>query len=80
MAISLSEIGSNLRLSRKKSFPNDSMSAFALRCEIGLSTYKKMEKGDLSVGMYQYFKAAEVLGLQEQFTELFKMKEDWFND
>jgi len=76
----MSELGSNLHLSRKKTFPSDSIAAFAIRCEIGLSTYKKMEKGDLSVGINQYFKAAQVLGLQSQFSELFKMKEDWFND
>jgi len=80
MTAYVAKIGDDLRFSRKKAFPNDSMSAFAIRCEIGLSTYKKMEKGDLSVGMNQYFKAAQVLGLQEQFAGLFKMKEDWFND
>ena len=80
MTVYLPELGDNLHSSRKKMFPKDSMAAFAMRCEIGLSTYKKMEKGDLSVGMNQYFKAAQLLGLQSQFSELFKMKEDWFND
>jgi len=31
--------GENLRKARKKAFPNDTMAAFATRCEIGLSTY-----------------------------------------
>ena len=75
-----SDIANNLRLSRKKHFPKDTMSDFAIRCEIGLSTYKKMEKGDLSVGMNQYFKAAKVLGQQSGFGELFKIQEDWFNE
>ena len=56
------------------------MAAFAVRCEIGLSTYKKMEAGDLSVGLNYYYLAAEVLGFTAQFETLFEPKEDWFND
>ena len=79
MTLYLKELGVNLRNSRKKSFPKDTMAAFALRCEIGLSTYKKMESGELTVSLNQYYKAAVLLGQQSAFHELFKMKEDWFN-
>lgn len=75
----LSELGGSLRQARKKKFSKDTVSAFAIRCEIGLSTYKKMEKGDLTVGIGQYYKAASVLGLEKTFGELFKQEENWFD-
>ncbi|TQV89742.1 helix-turn-helix domain-containing protein [Aliikangiella coralliicola] len=80
MTVYLDDLGKNLAQIRKKKFPFDTMAAFATRCEIGLSTYKKMEKGDLSVGMYQYYKASSVLGIESEFDNLFKIEDDWFND
>lgn len=80
MAHCLSSIGVGLKKSRKKMYPKDTMAAFALRCEIGLSTYKKMEAGDLSVGFNYYYMAAEILGHTSAFEDLFKEQEDWFND
>jgi len=74
------ELGKNLRLSRKFHFPHDTIADFAVRCEIGLSTYKKMEKGDLSVSVKHYFKAAKILGQSSSFSNLFKLEEDWFNE
>jgi hypothetical protein len=75
-----SSIAKNLRKSRKKYYPNDRISDFAIRCEIALSTYKKMEKGDLSVGMIQYVKAAKILSQEARFDQLFEIEEDWFNE
>jgi hypothetical protein len=80
MTVNNDKIAANLRKSRKKRFPKDTIADFAMRCEIGLSTYKKMEKGDLSVGMWQYAKSAKVLGLESGFDQLFKLEDDWFND
>ncbi len=73
-------LGEGLAYARKKQFSKDTAAAFAARCEIGLSTYKKMEKGELSVGLHHYYKAGQVLGLESRFHELFKLEEDWFND
>tara|TARA_R110000782_G_scaffold95970_1_gene180178 strand:+ start:215 stop:463 length:249 start_codon:yes stop_codon:yes gene_type:complete len=78
--LSIKELGENLTSARKKQFPQDTAAAFAARCEIGLSTYKKMEKGELSVGLHNYYKAGQVLGLESRFHELFKLEEDWFNE
>ncbi len=76
----IKEIGESLAYTRKKQFPQDTAAAFAARCEIGLSTYKKMEKGELSVGLHNYYKASQVLGMESRFHELFKLEEDWFNE
>ena len=80
MTVSSVELAKNLKLARAKRYPKDRVSDFAMRCEIGLSTYKKMEKGDLSVGMLQYFKVAEVLKLESGFEQLFQLEDDWFNE
>jgi len=76
----MTEIAGNLKTARKKRFPRDRIADFAMRCEVGLSTYKKMEKGDLSVGMLQYYKVAKVLKLESGFEQLFQLEEDWFNE
>lgn len=39
-----------------------------------------MEKGTLSVGIQQYYKAAKVLRLDKAFNHLFEIEEDWFSD
>ena len=78
----LPEIGQNLATARKKRFPHDDLSAFALRIEVARSTYQKMEKGDLSVSMAAYYRAARILGLETAFMQLFTLpvKEQWFDD
>jgi len=78
--MTIKELGQGLGSVRKKQFPQDTAAAFAARCEIGLSTYKKMEKGELSVGLHNYYKVGQVLGLASRFHELFKLEEDWFNE
>ena len=40
----LEKLGKNLRLSRKKQFPDDDMAAFALRLGVSRATLQKMEK------------------------------------
>ena len=80
MTIFIDELGQSLRRARKQSFPKDSVKAFATRCDLGLSTFKKMEKGDLSVGLINYYKAATILGTADAFTELFKIEENWFDE
>ena len=64
-------IGRNLRASRKKRFPDDNLTSFALRIGVARATLQKMEQGDLSVSMDKYFKAAQVLGLEHGFDALF---------
>ena len=73
-------LGQNLRKARKEKYPDHSMDEFAELCDIGRSTYKKMEKGVLSVGMQQYYKAALMLELTESFAHLFESEEDWFSE
>ena len=76
----LSELGQNLRLARKKKFPRDNMKTFSLRVGISRATYQKMEKGDLSVSLKYYFQAAKLLGVENDFTQLFLLKESLFDD
>ncbi|MFT6734444.1 MAG: hypothetical protein ACJAS9_002645 [Polaribacter sp.] len=80
MTNKIEAVGDNLKKSRKKTYPKDTIAAFAIRCEIGLSTYKKMEAGDLSVGLNYYYMAAVLLGHTSGFDDLFKEQDDWFND
>jgi transcriptional regulator with XRE-family HTH domain len=75
----LPELGQNLRLARKKQFPRDNMKAFSLRVGISRATYQKMEKGDLSVGLKYYFQAAKLLGVENDFSQLFLLKESLFD-
>lgn len=76
----LPELGQNLRLARKKQFPKDNMKTFSLRVGISRATYQKMEKGDLSVSLKYYFQAAKLLGVENDFTQLFLLKESLFDD
>ena len=76
----LTELGQNLLKARKKAFPMDNMKAFSLRIGISRATYQKMEKGDLSVSLKHYYQAAKVLGVEDDFTRLFLLKESLFDD
>ncbi len=76
----LPQLGAHLRQARKLRFPNDSLSAFALRLGISRATLQKMEKGDLSVTMGRYYRAAEVLGLTDNFNQLLEPEQSLFDD
>lgn len=76
----LEQLGENLRLSRKKHFPHDDMSAFALRVGISRATLQKMEKGDLSVSLKYYFQAAKLLNAEQGFSQLFLLEKSLFDD
>ncbi len=55
----LSQLGRNLRDSRKRRFPGDNLARFAIRIGVSRATLQKMEQGDLSVSMEKYFRAGE---------------------
>ena len=76
----LSTLGNNLRQARKQRFPNDDLRAFALRIEVSRATLQRMEKGELSVSLGKYYRAAEVLGLSQPFEALLKPQESLFDD
>ena len=65
------QIGQNLRLARRKSYPDDTLENFALR--IGVSR-------DLTVSLGKYFQAAVLLGLDAPFHTLLKPKQSLFDD
>jgi transcriptional regulator with XRE-family HTH domain len=73
-------LGNNLRQARKQRFPNDDLRAFALRIGVSRATLQRMEKGELSVTLGKYFRAAEVLGLGQSFDALLKPQESLFDD
>lgn len=74
------ELGTQLRAARKKYFPGDDMPAFALRIGVSRATLQRMEKGDLSVSFGKYYQAAWVLGLEQPFSQLFKLPVSLFDD
>ena len=73
-------LGENLRHARKRRFPRDGLAEFALRIGVSRSTLQKMEKGDLSVSTGRYYRAAEILGLEETFSGLLTFEESLFDD
>ncbi|WP_297770627.1 helix-turn-helix transcriptional regulator [uncultured Alcanivorax sp.] len=76
----ISQIGQNLRLARRKSYPDDTLEDFALRIGVSRATLQRMEKGDLSVSLGKYFQAAALLGLDTPFHTLLKPKQSLFDD
>lgn len=76
----LEHLGHNLRVARKKYFPMDDLQAFALRIGVSRATLQRMEKGDLSVSIGRYYQAAQVLGLEQPFTQLLKPPVSLFDD
>jgi len=80
MAHHLPPLGENLRHARKRRFPNDDLAAFALRVGVSRSTLQKMEKGDLSVGIGKYYRAAQVLRLSDTFSDLLHLEDSLFDD
>ncbi len=76
----LMKLGDNLRLSRKKHFPQDDMAAFSLRIGISRATLQKMEKGDASVSLKYYFQAARLLKAEQGFAQLFAIEKSLFDD
>lgn len=80
MANHLRELGDNLRRARKRRFPKDDLAAFALRIGVSRSTLQKMEKGDLTVAVGRYYRAAEILGLADAFGTLLRQEESLFDD
>ena len=74
------ELGVRLRAARKRHFPGDDMTAFALRIGVARATLQKMEAGDLSVSMGRYFVAAQRLGLADGFKALFDQPGSMFDD
>lgn len=76
----LPELGSHLRLSRKKHFPHDDMAAFALRLGVSRATLQKMEKGDLSVSLKYFYQAAKLLDAEQGFSQLFVLEKSLFDE
>ena len=76
----LPELGLRLRQARKQLFPNDDLAAFAVRVGVSRATLQKMEKGELSVTLANYYRAAEVLDLRATFDKLFEQPESLFDD
>lgn len=80
MASYLTSLGEGLRQARKRRFPRDDLAAFALRIGVSRSTLQKMEKGDLSVTVGKYYRAAGLLGLEDTFDGLLRVEESLFDD
>ena len=75
----LDSLGANLRASRKRRYPLDTLADFALRIGVSRATLQKMEKGDLSVSIGKYYRAAEILDLGESFADLLRLERSLFD-
>ena len=64
-------LGENLRKRRKAVFPDDTQAQMAARLGIGVATYGRMERGDVTVSLKHYLVAAEILNCTRQASELF---------
>lgn len=60
-------LGEQFRAGRKRRYPKDTQDDFARRLGVSRYTYQKMEKGDPSVAMGSYLRAAQLLGMLESF-------------
>ena len=80
MKNNLPALGDKLRHARRRRFPRDGLASFALRIGVSRSTLQKMEKGDLSVSTGRYYRAAEILGLEDTFSGLLAFEESLFDD
>lgn len=67
----LAIIGENLKLARKRTFPNDTQFDAALRVGVSRATYQKMEKGDASISLGAYISAANIYSSTDDFKGLF---------
>lgn len=76
----LTELAKNFTAARKSHFPNDSLADFSLRIGVSRATLQKMERGDLSVSLDKYYRAAQILGLAASFDGLFKGEASLFDD
>lgn len=65
----------NLKSCRKQQFPADTQADFARRLGVSRYTYQKMERGDLSVAIKHYVRAAELLGVEQRFHSIFEPPE-----
>lgn len=66
-------MGLRLKKYRKKQFPDDTQKSFAFRLNINKNTLSAMENGQGNVGISHYLKAAELLGCEAQFEQLFQL-------
>ena len=65
-------IGEQLRTGRRRRFPGDTQDDFARRVGVSRYTYQKMEKGDPSVALGSYLRAAQLLGILEPLVAAFE--------
>jgi DNA-binding XRE family transcriptional regulator len=68
----LKNLGGRIREYRRIKFPSDTQESFALRLNINKNTLSAMENGKPTVAIGSFLKAAELLGCDQQFEELFK--------
>lgn len=71
LAQALSHLGAHLRAGRKQRYPKDSQGDFARRVGVSRYTYQKMERGEASVAMGSYFRAAQLLGILDRAVDGF---------
>ena len=75
----LKNLGSEFKALRKKKYPKDNLAMFAVRIGVSRATLQKMEKGDMSVSLGKYYKAAQLLGVQDNFINLFFVEKSLFD-
>lgn len=76
----LPQLGKAFKAARKDRYPKDRLEDFACRICVGRATLQKMDKGDLSVSINSYYRAAQLLKLTDGFEKLFHIEKSLFDD
>jgi DNA-binding XRE family transcriptional regulator len=73
------QIGAQIKALRKKHYPNDNQTTFAVRIKVSLHTYRKIEKGDPSVSFAHYLEVAKLYGIEQNLLNIYIPKTSEMN-
>lgn len=70
----LIKIGRQVKMLRKKHYPDDSQATFAVRIKVSIHTYRRIEKGDSRVSFAHYVEVAKLYNMEENLLKIFAPK------
>lgn len=72
-------MGNQIKALRKKHYPSDNQTTFAVRIKVSLHTYRRMEKGDPRVSFAHYLELAKLYGVEQNLLNIFEAKNSNLN-
>lgn len=72
-------MGNQIKALRKKRYPSDNQTTFAVRIKVSLHTYRRMEKGDPRVSFAHYLELAKLYGMEQNLLNIFIAKNSDMN-